>query len=615
METLPDVVAETEEKKLPPGQGDGHDREELSEGADLLVEMVTAAGRAPDQVAWDLQLQHWRDELFVCLPLLLWMVMDVFRLRPPEWPFLLYFFLLWPALTLRVFWNPLRGRRGESVVETLQDLAYLWSTLLPTVIGTYLACLPFWWVGVQVLSALGADRDFQSFVSFLAVSTLLAPPVAGRLLAGSLVDRELEGRDSRKLPAWVLEDLAGEASGPEEGPWEHLREGLGSRLRTLFRSAIPWLVAAFPLFWREMGYGRLLPGGSRVEVLWIFVFFWIGGLHMTRGAFYAAMAEETRRQLLGRSTVPALPGPEGTRDDENRPSRGEEPQQSDAGALLVPEGTGSGSVPGKAQSPALGNPGQTWKDLRSPRELATMLSLASLGALAFGLVVNGSWLFGAPWQLSWGLASLLVALVLGVVVILRELPELEERHSGIGPVLGPTVVPSVLLVAASVLVRAGLGTHGIFPGLASIVVGVLLTEAAMRRWSRAAVALAAGERPDAGGLGSLPSPSRLLGEMEVSWRRAAVLGAGAWLLGYWVAQLCWRAGAFSSWHQFMQWRTVGMVVLPALVGGQFLLRSHLRALRAEGSPSALPAGSSPPGDRDLPGSCALLERGLRGDDP
>lgn len=551
-------------KKTAPGALDAYHREESPQAASLLVEMVGAEGRRPDELAWALQKRDLAQELFLLAPFLVGAALEVAGMRLPDLVMGAYVFLLGPVLALRLLWRPLRGRFEDGPTALLRDVAFLGASLVQSAVVTLGVAVLVHFAAGFFLQELGLPRGLAVEAASLATWVLLAPYLFVRALAANLVEREFEGR--------VLASLSAEEMAESGRPLGAL-ELWGSRLRTLFRASLPALLGTLPVA-LLLGLGSF-PGGRMLATLGMVLGWGLGGAQLFRGFFYAALGDQARRLLEARA----------------------------------PEPGATGAAPGRELRVTPGD--RAWALARVPGELLTTVGSALVGVgLFFGIAALGKALgvSRTAYQAFALGGSLLAASPFLARRFLRERERERERDSErsldevrekapeealdeargeealpASPALLAASLPACLAAAGTVfLMRTAVSFLG-FMGLVTVVqsLGLLILglEGTSRLWARGVRrCLAPGNRP--------ASPRSLLArtrEGGTAWRRASILVAGAWGIG--LVLLEW---ARAMGHTQGDLAFVLLLLLPGWIGGQFLLRSHLHEELEEEAPGPLP---------------------------
>lgn len=545
-------------KKLPVACLDGHHLEESPAPSSLLTELVSETGRSPDEVAWELQRADLGRELLLLSPLVGFFLVESLGLALSPAYFLFYLLGILPVLALRLVWGPLRYREETGVTQTLGDLAFLGAALVQSYWITFAGVGLVATVVANLLTGAGLPMRFVQPLLLLLTFGVGAPYLFNRVLAASLVEREMEAELLRELPGGHGEEVP-EASNPL---------GTGAlwlgRLRTTFRAGVLAFLGYLPVLGLQL-LGMPLgdhPGAG----LWMLTWSGLAGFQVFRGFFYAAMGERARYLLErpGRpsgAAVPALPP-------------GSAPGEEGHGELVSSSGQG--------------DPGDlAWARAREPAEITHAFGV-SLGA---GLASVGGLLALATLGAGKGVALALgSALALALVSPFLGRRYLATREPGRGgdelpalPTRGGLFLAS--LPAALVLAGVLLVFQAVSPAiwafsqvpLLSLVfqfgLGVFLLEGVARTWAWGlARSLPAALRP------ARPrSLARLTQEGGTAWRRATVVGTGTWALGYSLvmAYATW-IGPYNGDVAFLP-----CLFLPLAMGFQVLLRSHLHEQLAE----------------------------------
>lgn len=566
-------------KKLAPGALDSHHLEEAPGGVRLLVEMVSGLGRSPDEVAWELQRRDFLGEIGLLTPFLALSLLASMGIRFSEAWIMPYVFAIWPALGFRLVWAPLRGRSPRGFLANLQDLFFLGVGFLQSLMLAVPAAAAAAMVGFHLFdSTLNLGRAAQS--GFFAASWLMVLPfVSARVLAASLVERELEEEVAAALPAGEEEDLAP-------------RSLAASHLRTLFRSSLWFLAGASPMFlWTwvlGMGYG-FAPWLFKASV-------WAGGLlgiqHLFRGFFYAAMASATRRRLERSrqehaGAPPGLPG-------EDRPPPGE------GAAPSCPGESSSEHSPREASLRTLSRRDATWRRLRSPGELLVhgAVSVTALGAVALVHASLGP------------LASLPMVLVTLAPWAARK--ALPDAPPSLGSVARATLPCALVLSGVLAALQAygppfleGLGRSPVAP-LLTVLTVLVVVEGTARAWAWSLARLL----PQAPRGPWIPWGPRSLDATGETWRRSLLVSVGTWAMGVaLLTVLGWMGIHF--WRLGIRWMDgVVLMLLPLFMGAQVMLQSHLAEAVSLAEARGGARGSLPESGGETPGRLEDAGRAL-----
>jgi hypothetical protein len=145
------------------------------------VGVVSAAGRRPDEVAWELQRSALGKEVLLMMPMLLPILLNWMGLRTPDLALPLYMLGLWSALSLRLMWEPLRGEREEGIAETLKDLMFQAASFIQAFFFSMAVAVPLFAVLQECLLYLNLGRGPSELAGMLLSEFLVIPFVAGRL--------------------------------------------------------------------------------------------------------------------------------------------------------------------------------------------------------------------------------------------------------------------------------------------------------------------------------------------------------------------------------------------------------------------------------------------------
>jgi hypothetical protein len=555
-------------KKLAPDLLDSHHHEENPAGVGLLVELVTAAGRRPDEVAWELQIRDLPSELALLAPMLFIMLLSSFGLRGESGLLLVYVFGLWPALAYRLLWAPLRGRRATNTQGIVHDLVFVAASFLQSLFFAIPATLALGAGTIWVLHFFWIGNNIGPIFALALGWFILLPHFLSKGLALNLVEREME-EVTAALPPGSLEET--ESSLGAVSLW-------ACRLRTLFRASMIALIGYLPhlflleiLDWRY----RHIPSFT-----WIFPVA-MGGLalhHLVRGFFYTAMADRTRTLLKKREASMA------------------------EASLLLPEPKTSSLGRGEDLTPVT-SPPQTqpnprdlaWREMRHPLSLLASLGTGILGiTLLFGLVA-GLKALGTPTL--WALVPLVALLTptWGVAQVGT------DRSTNISPGSRLLTALPISLFTLAVLAAFSWAATPIFrffdggpvATTLAITLSLLAMELGARVWAWSIARVLPGKKR----IPVFSCTQDTLDATGETWRRGLILSAGTWGLGILFLAFLERMG-LQLWRPSFGWVTAMAIVgFPSAMGVQVLLKSYLaEALELEGEPPKKPAMALPPGD-------------------
>lgn len=277
---------------------DGADEEEAVAGELGLIELATAPGASPDELAWELQRRFLVRELVALAPvaaLLLGLV--------PEGAVgtvvAVYTLLGWPVVLLFGTWQPMRSSRGWSL-RPVADLCFLGGAGLLGVIGGMLAGGLTGWTGFRVLRGVLGLGNGPADLLAIALGFGVGVFACVRTMATILVERELEA-----LPDAAVPDVDALAeAGARLEPFSQVR----SVARASFRAAGLGALALVPL---GLAAALGLLEGSRglppALGAWALIMALLAGQYLVRSLFYLGLTSEGLAQLARRRGELAAP--------------------------------------------------------------------------------------------------------------------------------------------------------------------------------------------------------------------------------------------------------------------------------------------------------------------
>lgn len=269
---------------------DAADHEEAVAGELGLIELATAPGASPDQLAWELQRRHLWRELLALAPVAL-MVQGLVPRGLAYDLGMIYSGLVWPVLLLYGTWQPVRASRGWSI-RPLADLCFLGGAgLLAWATGATVGVAVGWTAYSSILGSFGLTPPMTAGVA-IGLGLLAGIATSYRLVITSLVERELEALPPDQVPsAAALSDAE-----------ETVRAGavIGGLARASFRAAGLTALAIMP----ALAITVMRPGANHpvihVCATWALLLFLLALQYLARSLFYLGLTGEGLSQLRRR---------------------------------------------------------------------------------------------------------------------------------------------------------------------------------------------------------------------------------------------------------------------------------------------------------------------------